>query len=121
MSSPGVGRIQGPYAEPRRGQGESHGEVAAGDAAVLVTGPPQPRPPPADPHQPGQPKYRHGHGPDQVRRHVAEIGQDRAEAEGDLTWPVPGAERTAVDQIVEGGRARAEQHDRTEPPPKTSP
>jgi hypothetical protein len=49
-----------------------------------------------------------GHGVDQVRGHVPQVGNDRAETEGDLAWPVSGAQQAAIHKIIERSHAHAE-------------
>jgi hypothetical protein len=82
--------------------------------ARFARGVPQPHAPPADPGEPGQPQDQHGHGLDQVRGQLPQVGGHRGDAEGDLARLVPRPERAAVDHVVEGGHARTEERDRPE-------
>jgi hypothetical protein len=85
-------------------------------AALFVAAAARCGPPRGDPGQAQQARHDHGHGLEQVRGHVLQVGPDRAEAEGDLARLVPGFERAAIYEIIEYGHPGTEDRDRREPP-----
>ena len=92
IGRPGVGRIQPPHAEPRRGQGQRHGQVAAGVRGSLIVGSAQPHPPGGDPRERRQPEHQHRHGQDQVGPAPAARGAGRTCRRG--RRPAAGSRRT---------------------------
>ena len=76
----------------------------------LIIGPAQPY---GDPCQRGQAGHQHGHGLDQVSRHVPQVGQHRADAEGDL--PVRYPDVSGPPYTTSSNRATAATDTATEP------